>query len=426
MAADLIIHNIKTIYTSNLKPPVRGRQMNDIQELEKAYIAIKSGRIEKVGAGDFSAYVSSETRLFDAGNNICVPGFIDSHTHLVFAGSREEEFAQKLAGVPYLDILAAGGGILSTVEKTRSATLDELYQQAYQSLDEMLLYGVTTIEAKSGYGLDLNTEIKQLEVAKRLNLDHPIDILSTYLGAHALPKEYKDNKQGFIKEIISDMQVIKAKDLAKFVDVFCEKGVFDIADTQQILEAALDLGFVPRIHADEIEPIGGAELGANMHAASVDHLMVITDSEIDVLARTNTIANLLPATSFYLNKPYAPARKLIDANVAVSVSSDYNPGSTPSENFQLTMQLAANKLRMTPKEVLNAVTINPAYSLGIDNDHGSIEVGKVADIVILKSKNLDFLFYHYGINQTLHVFKAGKPVVINRTVVGKENNYETH
>ncbi len=419
MPADLVIYNIKTIYSNNQKPPVRGKAMEMVFTIDNAYIAVKSGIITDIGNHDYMQHVGPDTVLFDAMNNICLPGFIDSHTHLVFAGSREDEFAKKLAGTPYLDILASGGGILNTVEKTRKASFKELYDQAHESLDLMLTYGVVQIEAKSGYGLDLETEIKQLEVAKKLDEDHPIDIISTYLGAHALPKEYKDDLPGFVARVIENLKTIKEKNLAKFVDVFCERGVFGIEDTRKILEAARNMGFIPRLHADEIEPMGGALLGVEFAAASVDHLMAISDSDIEALGRTDTIANLLPATSFYLDKDYAPARKLIDNNVAVAVSSDYNPGSTPSENFQLTMQLAANKLKMTPREVLTAVSINPAYSLGIHEDKGSIQVGKKADLVILKAKNLDYLLYHYGINQTLHVFKSGKQVVDNQIIVDK-------
>jgi imidazolonepropionase len=414
MKADLIVYNIKHLYTQQNIPPVHGKQMSDITKLDNAYLAVKGDEILSFGVGDYSQYISVSTGLLDAKDLILLPGLIDSHTHLVHGGSREEEFSLKLQGVPYLDILKQGGGILNTVKMTKNASFSELYEQARVSLDEMLLFGVTTVEAKSGYGLDLETEIKQLEVARKLNKSHPIDIISTYLGAHALPDGYQDNKPGFIAKIIEDLETIKKLDLAKFVDVFCEKGIFELRDTETIVKRAKELGFIPRLHADEIYPLGGAGLGVSLQAASVDHLMAISDQDITALANSDTIANLLPATSFFLNKNYAPARKIIDNGVAVAISSDYNPGSTPSENFQLTMQLAGNKLRMFPEEILTAATINPAFHLGFNQERGSIAVGKKADFVLMKAKNLDYLIYHYGINHTVYVYKNGVMVVKDR------------
>ncbi|MDC7242813.1 MAG: imidazolonepropionase, partial [Sphaerochaetaceae bacterium] len=300
---------------------------------------------------------------------------------------------------------------------TKKASIEELFNQANKSLREMLLFGVTTLEAKSGYGLDLQTEIKQLKTVKQLNQSQPIEIHSTYLGAHALPLEYKNRREEFIARIIDDLKVIKQSELAESVDVFCETGVFSAQETKKIFENAKALGFNLRLHADEIESIGGTSVGLDYKAATVDHLMAISNEDIIKLANSNTIANLLPATSFFLNKNYAPARKLIDKGCAVSVSSDYNPGSTPSENYQLALQIAGNKLRMLPEEILTAATLNPAYSLGIADRVGSLEVGKQADILLLESKNLDYFIYHYGINHTKAVFKNGKLVVDSRQIV---------
>lgn len=415
MGFKTLIRNIKTMYTSKEKPPVKGKNMSNIVELNNAYILISDGIIEDVGEnydGD-----TSNVNVYDATDLICLPGFIDSHTHLVFGGSREHEFSKKISGVPYLEILEQGGGILSTVEATKKASHESLYNQALKSLNEMLLFGVTTLEAKSGYGLELETEIKQLEILKLLNKNNPIDIKITYLGAHALPLKYKDNREAYVNQILKDLEIIKAKDLAEYVDVFCEKGVFSAAETKTIFTKAKALGFQLRLHSDEIESIGGTTLAIEMNAKSVDHLMAITDADIKKLALSNTIANLLPSTSFFLNKAYAPARKLIDQGAAVSVSSDYNPGSTPSENYQLTLQLAGNKLRMLPNEILTAATLNPAYSLGIDHEVGSIEIGKRADLVLLDAKNLDYFIYHYGINHTMAVFKNGKLVVNKRRIL---------
>jgi len=415
----LIIHNIKTIYSNNHKPPVKGFLMNEVEEIDDAFLVIDNGLIQLVGQGDYKTYADKNTDLFDAQRSICIPGLIDSHTHLVFGGSREDEFAKKIAGVDYLEILESGGGILSTVNQTKKASFDDLYLKAKESLDEMLLFGVTTLESKSGYGLELDTEIKTLEVLKRLNNNHPIDIHSTYLGAHALPNEFKNDREKFIKKIISDLETIKKLELAEYADVFCEKGVFTAKETYEILSKAKKLGLRLRVHTDEIESIGGTLVALELGAKTVDHLMAIKDEDILKIAKTNTIANLLPSTSFFLNKNYAPARKLINAGAALSISSDYNPGSTPSENYQLTLQISGNKLRMLPKEILTAATINPAFSLDISNRVGSIEVGKEADIVLLKSKNLDYFIYHYGINHTMSVFKKGKLVVHNRQIIGE-------
>ncbi|MDA3932658.1 MAG: imidazolonepropionase [Tenericutes bacterium] len=412
-----IIHNIKTIYTSKLKPPVKGKDMASIETIDQPYLVIEDGIIQVIDKGNYHKHLDSDTEIYDAKQSIMIPGLIDSHTHLVFGGSREFEFSQKIAGVPYLDILAAGGGILNTVNATKYASFDELYEQAKKSLDEMFLFGVTSLEVKSGYGLDLETEMKQLKVAKLLNENHPIDIYMTYLGAHALPKEYKDKRDKYIDQVIEDLNVIHQEKLADYVDVFCETGVFTAKETKKILTAAKKLGFKLRVHSDEIESIGGTKVSINLEAKTVDHLMAITESDMELLAKSNTIGNLLPSTSFFLNKEYAPARKMIEKGMALAVSSDYNPGSTPSENYQLTLQIAGNKLRMLPTEILTASTINPAYSLDIDEFVGSIEVGKSADLLLLDCPNLDYFIYHYGINHTHSVFKKGKLFIENRKVV---------
>ncbi len=414
MTADCVIEHIKTLYTPVGNQPLKGVSMGDVKAIDDAFVAIKNGMFIAIGTKDAAPYKSPETDVFDASGKIAFPGLIDSHTHLVYGGSREDEFSQKITGKPYMDILEEGGGILRTVRQTRDTGFDALYETASQSLERMLEFGVTALEAKSGYGLNLETEIKQLEVIKALNDQYPVDIHATYLGAHALPEESKRDRRGFIDHIIDDMKIIKKKNLAESVDVFCEKGVFDVTETRRIIEAAKQLGFVPRIHADEMTSIGGAGLGVELEAASVDHLMAISDDDIRLLAKSNTVANLLPATSFYLNKAYADARKLIQSGAAVSIASDYNPGSTPSENFQFTMQLAGIKLKMTPEEILSAATINPAYHLGIADTHGSIEEGKQADLCLSDAKNLAYMIQRYAINLVTDVFVKGKHVVHER------------
>ncbi len=406
-----IVYNIKMLYTPHHQPPVRKSQLGEIKTIPNAYIVIEDGKFIAIGEHDYQAYWSDSCLLIDAQQKICLPGFIDAHTHLVHAGSREEEFALLRKGVPYLDILQAGGGILKTVEATRKASIEELYLQAKQSLDRMMAYGVVAVEAKSGYGLRLEDELKQLHVAYLLHKDHPVWIFSTYMGAHAYPPEYKNNHQGYIDSLLQDLEKIKQSKLAQAVDVFCEEGVFDIEETKQILSKAKELGFQVKLHADEIQAMGGAKLGVLYDAVSVDHLMATADEDIAALGQSNTIANILPGTSFFLGKPYANARKMIDEGVAISIASDYNPGSCPTENFQLIMQLAAAFLHMQEEEILHAVTINSAFQLGLADQKGSIEVGKDADFLLLDIPNLSYLFYHFGINHVSEVWIAGKRVI---------------
>ena len=417
MRADLVILNIGSLVTPYISPPIKGEDMNKIKILSNAYIAIKDGLILDFGEGDYSKYINKSTVIHDAYGKLLLPGLIDSHTHLVHGGSREHEFALKMEGVPYLDILAQGGGILSTVKSTRESSKDELCAKALNSLNEMLSFGVTTIEAKSGYGLNLETEVKQLEVAKELSSNHSIDIISTYLGAHTTPIEYKGKKDEYIESVINDLKIIKEKDLAKFVDIFCEDSVFNLEQSRRILTEAIKLGFEVKIHADEIVSLGGGGLAVELGASSADHLMAVSKEDIKKLSSSNVVANMLPSTSFYLNKDYANARLMISEGCALSISSDYNPGSSPSENLQFAMQLGAIKLKMSPYEILNAVTLNAAYHLRIDKEVGSIKIGKKADLVIMDSVNLEYIIYHYGINHVKDVFKNGQLVIQNKELV---------
>lgn len=421
MSANLIIYNISKLYTPTENPPVKGSLMSHISILENAYIAIKDDVIIKVSDGDFNDLKDDQTILYDAHGQICLPGFIDSHSHLVHAGSREHEFEKLKQGISYLDILKSGGGILGTVDKTRAASFDELYQKAFNSLNMMLSYGVTTLETKSGYGLSLEHELKQLKVSNQLNIDHPIHIVSTYMGAHAIPREYIKQKQIYINQIKRDLIVIKDTNLTNSVDVFCETGVFGLKETEDILKTAKKLGYQVKLHADEIDSLGGVSLGVDLKATSVDHLMAIKDDDIKRLANSNTIANLLPGTSFYLNKDYAPARKIIDQGCAVSISGDYNPGSCPTENFQLIMHLAATKLKMKPEEILNAVTINAAYHLNLSTHKGSLRKGMDADLILLPIPNLAYLFYHFGINHVNDVFIKGTQMIKNKEIIWRKS-----
>ena len=420
MKADLILKNIGKLVTMQGSSSFRVKEeMNKINIIENAYIAVKNGKILAIGVGDeFGNLCGDDTKIHDAEGLLVTPGLIDSHTHLIHGGSRENEFSMKLNGVPYIEILNNGGGILSTAKATKEASEEELYKKAKKSLDRMLEFGVTTVEEKSGYGLELNTEIKQLEVARVLDKNHPVDLVHTFLGAHAVPEEYKENHKAYI-DILVDVMMPKIKDmgLAEFCDVFCEEGVFTIEESEYILQKAKEMGYKLKIHADEIESLGGAELAAKLGCVSADHLMAASDEGIKMMAENNVVANILPATSFNLNKNYADCRKMIDMGAIVSLSSDYNPGSCPSENLQLVMQLGCLHLKMTPNEVLTAVTINAAYAIDRADKIGSIEVGKNADFVVFDARNVEYLMYHFGINHTKKVYKNGNLVVDNKVVV---------
>ena len=420
MKMDLIIKNIGKLVTmeGSFFPRI-GKQMNEINILEDAYIAVVEGKIFEVGRGeDYKELVGENTIIDDAKGMLVTPGLIDSHTHLVHGGSRENEFSKKLNGVPYIQILQEGGGILSTVNATKKATFDELYNKAKKSLDRMLEFGVSTVEEKSGYGLNLETEIKQLEVAHKLDNDHPVDLVHTFLGAHAVPVEYKEDSKAYIKLLVEEiMPKVKEQGLAEFCDVFCEEGVFSVEESEYILSKAKEMGYKLKIHADEIVPIGGAELAAKLGCISADHLMAASDEGLKDMAEKGVIANILPGTSFNLNKPSADGRKMIDLNVPISLSSDYNPGSCPSENLQFVMQLGCLNLKMTPNEVLTAVTINAAHCIDRAGEIGSIEVGKKADIAVFDAPNVEYLMYHFGINHIDRVYKEGKLVVNNKQVV---------
>ncbi|HEL2384226.1 TPA: imidazolonepropionase [Streptococcus suis] len=411
MFADKILTHFNQVFCPNDPGhPLAGKEMATATILEDGYIAIKDGKILATGTGEPQAdLVGPETILLSCQGKVATPGLIDCHTHLVYGGSREHEFAQKLAGVSYLDILANGGGILSTVRATRKADFDTLYQKSYKLLDYMLDHGVTTVEAKSGYGLDWETEKRQLEVVQKLHEDHPIDLISTFMAAHAIPEEYKGNNQAYLDLIIESMLPrVKEENLAEFCDIFCEQGVFTAEEARSLLTKAKDMGFKLRIHADEIKSIGGVDLAAELGTVSAEHLMVITDQGIDKLSQAKVIGNLLPATTFSLMEDtYAPARKMLDKGMAITLSTDSNPGSCPTANLQFVMQLGSFMMRLTPVEILNAVTINAAYSVDRQAQIGSFHPGKYADITIFDAPNIDFLFYFFATNLTDQVYKKG-------------------
>ena len=407
---DILLRNIGQLLTMEASGPRAGKDMKQMKMLEDAALGIKDGKIAFIGE-NVTARGLKAARVIDCQGKLVTPGLVDPHTHLVFGGSREHEMALKQQGVPYLEILKHGGGILSTVEATRKATEEELYQKAKFHLNRMLSYGITTAEAKSGYGLDVETELKQLRVTKRLNNEHPINLVSTFLGAHAIPPSYKENSKAFLLEMVAMLDQIKEEKLAEFVDIFTETGVFSVEESRFYLEKAKEKGFGLKIHADEIDPIGGTELAASLGAISADHLVGSSDKEIQMMAQSGTIAVLLPGTTFYLGKNvYARARKMIEEGVIVSLATDFNPGSSPTENLQLIFSIAALRLKMTPEEIWNAATVNAAYAIGRGDTAGQIAEGRQADVVIWDAPNYLYIPYHYGVNHVNTVIKNGEIV----------------
>ncbi|KEZ48593.1 imidazolonepropionase [Metabacillus indicus] len=412
MQYDLILENIGQLLTMDYgkEGPLCGKEMDQLIVLENMSIAIKDGKVAEIAATSSAADWEADKQI-DCGGRLVTPGLIDPHTHLVFAGSREHEMGLKQQGVPYLEILKRGGGILSTVEKTRAATEADLYKKAAGHLNEMLSYGTTTVEAKSGYGLETDAELKQLRTAKKLNAEHPVDVVSTFLGAHAIPAELKGQPEVFLDEMLQLLDVIEKEELARFVDIFCETGVFTIEQSRAFLTKAKQRGFGLKIHADEIDPLGGAELAAELGAVSAEHLVGASDAGIKRLAETGVIACLLPGTSFYLNKPdHAKARKMLDEGVAVTLATDFNPGSCPTENLQLIMSFSAVMYKMTVKEIWNAVTVNAAHAIGLGGQRGVIAPMQQADLVIWNADNYEYIPYHFGVNHVGTVIKKGAVV----------------
>jgi imidazolonepropionase len=418
MKADFLLINAGQLVTvaGNSDHPKRREELPEIGVITDGAVAARDGNVIAVGStSDLQKSVELEEGavVIDAQGKVVLPGLVDPHTHVVFAGSREHELEMKIQGVPYLEILARGGGILDTVRSTRAASREELFRAAEKYLDEMLAQGTTTAEAKSGYGLTLDDELKTLEVTRDLQEAHPVDLVSTFLGAHAIPEEYKENPDDFVELIIQEMLPAVARSgLARFCDVFCEDGVFSVEQSRRILSEAKRLGFELKIHADEMVPLGGAELAAELGAVSADHLMVISDQGIEMLAASDTVAVLLPATTFcVMGEQYAPARKMIEKGAAVALSSDFNPGSSPVNSLQIVMGIACRQLKMAPAEVISAVTINAAHAIGCASSVGSIEVGKKADLVVFDAKDYRYLMYRFGTNLVDKVIKSGRVVV---------------
>ncbi len=418
MNGNIIIKNAAQLVTCSGFKAKQGKEMSDLHIIDNGALVIENGKIQSIGkTGDVLAQFNERSIksggfvVIDAAGKSVLPGFVDSHTHLVFGGYRAEEFSWRLRGDSYMDILKRGGGILNTVKATRAAKKEVLTATGMQRLNAMLSLGVTTVEGKSGYGLDQNTEIKQLEVMKALNERHPVDVVSTFLGAHALPEEYKGRSDAFIDHMIDTVlpEVID-RNLAEFCDVFCEKNVFSVQQSKRLLMNAKKKGLQIKIHADEIEPLGGSELAAEIGAVSADHLLQASDQGLRALAEAGVVATLLPGTAFCLREPFAKGRYMIDHNLAVALATDFNPGSCYSESIPLIFALATLYMNLSIEEAVTAFTINGAAALRRADTIGSLDVGKNGDAVILKYPSYQFIPYHVGISTVEKVIKNGELV----------------
>jgi imidazolonepropionase len=406
----ILITNIKELLQvrepSVLK--VSGTEMKTLPTIKDAYLYIEHDTIVEYGSmKELVAFDADE--VIDATGKIVLPTWCDSHTHIVFAGHREQEFVDRINGMSYEDIANRGGGILNSAEKLQNTSEDDLYQQSIKRVHEVIKLGTGALEIKSGYGLTVDAELKMLRVIKRIKRDFPIKVKATFLGAHALPKTYKDNKAGYLDLIINEMlpQIAK-EELAHFIDIFCEKGYFDLNDTERVLTAGKAYGLKPKIHVNQFNAFGGVALGVKHNALSVDHLEELNTSDIQALKGSNTMPVALPSCSYFLSIPYTPARKLIDAGLPLALATDYNPGSTPSGNMNFVISAACIKMKMTPEEAINAATINGAYAMGVSNLYGSITRGKKANLIITKAvPSYNYLPYAFGDNHIDSVYING-------------------
>lgn len=407
-----VIHNLKQVVTlAGSASPRRGREMSELAVIEDGAVAVCDGKITEVGAETELLARHPKLPRVDGQGSVCLPGFVDPHTHLPFYGTRENDFEARILGKSYAEIALAGGGIRSTMRATRKASKEELVAAARPRLDRMLCSGTTSAEAKSGYGLNLETERRQLLAIKALHDTHPVDLVATNLAAHEVPDEYRDDKEAYIR-LLCDTLLPELKEHAQFCDIFCEDHVYSAAESRRILSRAKELGYQIKIHADEIESVGGAELACELGAVSADHLGRISEEGIKGLAACDTIAVLLPGTTFYLNLPNkAPARRMIEAGVAVALATDLNPGSCLTESMPAILTIACADLRMTPGEVISAATINAAHAVGMADSRGSLEPGKWADLVLWDIPHWRYLPTHFGVNLVRDVYKKGRRVV---------------
>ncbi len=410
---NLIIRNAAQVVTCSGFNGKKGGEMSDLQVIDNGTVIVTGGIISHIlHQGEKVPVEEKEYQIIHAEGKALLPGFVDPHTHFVFGGYREEEFSWRMRGDSYMEIMQRGGGIVNTTHATRAATEEELFVSGCQRLDAMLQLGITTVEGKSGYGLDRETELKQLRVMRRLNETHAVDVIPTFMGAHAIPAEWKGREDAFIDFNISEMfSLIAQEKLAESVDIFCEKGVFTIEQSRRYLQAAREHGFQLKMHADEIAPLGGAELAAELHCLSADHLLQASDAGIRYMAQAGVVATLLPLTAFTLREPYARGRAMIDAGCCVALATDLNPGSSFTASVPLLFALACIYMQLSPEEAVTAFTINSAAALNHADSIGSIDVGKQGDLVLLQFPSYKFLPYHVGMNIVETVIKKGKLII---------------
>ncbi len=412
----LFIKNIKELIQVEDQPVKmkKGSDMSSLKTIQNAWLAIEDGII--VGYGSMSDWPGitdwRDLEVIDAAGKMVFPSWCDSHTHLVFAAPREGEFVDRINGLTYEEIAAKGGGILNSAKKLASASEDQLFEDAKKRLDSVIRMGTGAIEIKSGYGLSIDAELKMLRVIKRLKQNSPATIKANFLGAHAIPTEYKTNREAYIDQIINDMlPIVAEEELAEFIDVFCETNYYTPEETDRILEAGHKYGLTPKIHVNQFTAIGGVQVGVKHNALSVDHLEVMRDEDIKALADSSTMPTALPSCSFFLGIPYAPAKEMIRAGLPVALASDYNPGSTPSGNMNFVVALACIRMKMTPEEAINAATINSAYAMGVENQLGSIAIGKKANLYITKEmSSYSYLPYSFGENLVDTVILNGQVI----------------
>ncbi|MCI7661641.1 MAG: imidazolonepropionase [Bacteroidales bacterium] len=407
-----LITNIKSLVQveDTAREAVCGKDMAEVKTIENAYLLIEDDKIADFGTMDTLSENADLT--IDAKQRFVLPSFCDSHTHLVYAGSREIEYIDKIRGLSYEEIAKRGGGILNSAKRLQEASEDELFEDAMQRLEEIISYGTGAVEIKSGYGLTTEAELKMLRVIRRLKEASPLTIKANFLGAHGVPLEYRGRQGDFVNLVIDEMipQVAK-ENLAEFIDVFCDTGFFTVEETARMLEAGTKHGLVPKIHANELDYSGGIEVGVKYGALSVDHLECVGEKEIATLKTSKTMPTILPGAAFFLNMPYSPARKMIEAGLPVAMASDFNPGSSPSGNMQMVLTFACVNYRLTPQEAINATTINSAYAMGISRTHGSIAKGKQANFYITKNiPTIEYIPYYYGTNKVERTFLNGKQV----------------
>jgi len=413
----LLLHSIKELIgiEEDGRLLLRGKEMSEVQTIREAFLLIEGDKITDYGKMTEERFFGLKARIpakdqIDAAGKLVMPAFCDSHTHLVYPASREIEYIDKIKGLSYEEIAKRGGGILNSARRMQEISEEELYQSALERLDEITKMGTGAVEIKSGYGLTTESELKMLRVIKRLKANSLLEIKSSFLGAHAVPMEYRGRQSEYVDLVINEMiPMVAAEELADYIDVFCDKGFFTVEDTDRILNAGMKYGLQPKIHANELDYSGGIQVGVKYNAISVDHLEFTGDAEIEALLNSDTMPTILPGAAFFLNMVYAPARKMINAGLPVAMASDFNPGSSPSGNMQLILSMASILYRLTPEEGLNACTLNSAYAMGISDIAGSITKGKLANLIITNPmESLAYMPYYYGVNKVNQMIIKGK------------------